>query len=198
MSLYTIKQEASDIIEKMLSTVDIDTGEILDEVSYIEAQKELSEKENQANESMEWVLQYRQNVEGEIWSLDTEIARLSERKLSLEKKSKSLLNYIEHFFKSMWGWKTITFWTFSLGYRKSTAVQIVDASKIPEKYTRYSPNSGSLNDTFPFSIIDKDLLKYRFIIDEGSPDKTAISKDIKDGAEIPGAVLDERQKFYIK
>lgn len=174
MSLYTIRQEASEIIEKMLSHIDLDTGEILDESSYIEAQKELSEKENQANESMEWVLQYRQNIEGEIWSLDTEIARLSDRKKSLEKKSKSLGNYIEHFFKAMWGWKTISFGTFSLGYRKSTAVQIIDISIIPSTYIRQP------------------------LPPPPAPDKTAIAKDLKDGAEIPGVILEERQNFFIK
>lgn len=174
MSLYNLKKEAEEIIERMLSSVDMDTGELLDEAKYLSAQGELAEVENLANESMEWILQKRQNIEAEIGSIDTEIERLSARKKSLSKKSDGLTGYIAYFFKSLYQWKTMNFGMFSIGYRKSTAVNVLDAALIPSEYMRQAPTPPP------------------------APDKTAIKDALKEGKQIAGVELEERENIFIK
>lgn len=173
MSLYTIKQEAHEVIEKYLTSFDSETGEIFDEATYLSTQKQLAELENKANESMEWMLQYRQNIAWEIASIESEINRLSDMKNILSKKGDWIGRYIEYFFRTMWQGKTLTFGLFQLGFRKSSAVKIIDENAIPREFLRVIPESTA-------------------------PDKTAIKDALKDWKQIAGAEIEERETFFIK
>ena len=68
----------------------------------------------------------------------------------------------------------MNFGLFSIGYRKSSAVNVLDASLIPSEYMRQPP------------------------LPPPAPDKTAIKDAIKEGKEIPGVEIEERQSLFIK
>ena len=173
MSLYKIKSEFQEKLTQYLATHDTETGEILDENSFIQLRKELEELENQANESLEETLKYRQNIESEIVSYDSEIERLIDAKQKLAKKSESLSRYIQYFFRTLWKGNTVHFWLFQLGYRKSTAVNITDESALPAEYLRIIPETKA-------------------------PDKKMIKEALKEWKKIAGAELEERENFFIK
>lgn len=173
MSLYPIKQEFQEKLTQYFATQDTETGEILDETRFIQLREELWMLENIANESLEETLKYRQNLEAEIASYDSEIKRLTEAKQKIAKKSESIEKYIQYFFRTMWEGKTMNFGLFQLGYRKSTAVSITDESALPWEYMRVIPESKA-------------------------PDKTAIKDALKEWKQIAGATLEERENFFIK
>lgn len=173
MSLYPIKQEFQEKLTQYFATQDTETGEILDETRFMQLREELWTLENIANESLEETLKYRQNLEAEIASYDSEIKRLTEAKQKIAKKSESIEKYIQYFFRTMWEGKTMNFGLFQLGYRKSTAVNITDESALPGEYMRIIPESKA-------------------------PDKTAIKDALKEWKQIAGAELEERENFFIK
>lgn len=174
MSLYTLKQEAEEIFEKFLTTMDETTGEVFDEELHLKAQEELKEIENQTNESFLWALEKRQNIEAQIASIDAEIKRLGEMKTPLVKRSNNLEKYIAYFFKSLYGGKKQLIGMFQLGYRKSTAVMIENIENIPREFMRIPEPQPAI------------------------PDKKAIGDALKEGKEVGGCKLEERENFFIK
>lgn len=102
MSLYEIKQEFEDTLNQYLATQDLETGEVLDVENFELLRKELGDIENKANEGMENALMYRQNIQGEVAMIDSEIERLTERKKSILVKSDKILSFIQYIFRSMY------------------------------------------------------------------------------------------------
>lgn len=174
MSLYTINKEIEEKLDQYISSYDEESGEILDEEKFSSLHKELSELENQKDEAFHNTLYYKQNIESQIEMFDNEMERLKKKKESLVKKSERMERYIEHFYRKFYSdTKKTLFGTFTLGFRKSKSVKILDEEKIPSKFFVDIPASRRV-------------------------DKVAIKDILKKGEKIEGAEMEEKENFFIK
>ena len=151
------------------SAVDFETGEINPEA--IEALEAL---QMQRDAKIENVALWHKNCLAESKAIADEIKALQERKKRLESKINWMDNYLEF---ALQGQKFETA-KVQISYRKSQAVEIEDMDKFIEGY---KDNPDLVNVKVDFTA-----------------NKTNIKKMLKDGQEIMGAVLVERQNMQIK
>lgn len=117
------------------------------------------------------ILKYIRNLELEAISVKTEIERLEDVKKNRENKVKSLKGYLKNILMLLDKKKIETeFGNYNL--RKSSKVEIVDMSKLPEECLR---------------------LKQEVL-----PDKILIAQKMKNGEKIAGVVIVEDYNLFIK
>lgn len=117
------------------------------------------------------ILKYIRNLELEAISVKTEIERLEDVKKNRENKVKSLKGYLKNILILL-DKKKIETELGNYNLRKSSKVEIIDISKLPEECLR--------------------------IKQEISPDKALIAQKMKNGEEIAGAVIVEDYNLLIK
>ena len=117
------------------------------------------------------IIKYVRNLELEAVSVKAEIERLEVIKKNRENKAKSLKNYLKNILVSL-DKKKIETELGNYSLRKSSKVEILDMSKIPEQYIR--------------------------IKEERTPDKTLIGQRWKLGEIIEGTAIVEDYSLQIK
>lgn len=157
-------------IEEICETaIDPETGEVAEDA--IEALNALA---IERDTKIENVALWHKNVLAESKAIADEIKALQERKKSLEKKLEWQERYLE------WALQGQKFETakVQISYRKSQAVEIDDLGKFILRY------------------MDKpDLVTVKT---DYAPNKSSIKAMLKEGQEIDGATLVERQNMQIK
>lgn len=131
----------------------------------------LDSVEMQLKEKAENVIKFRQGLIASSEAIDSEIKRLSDIKKSFLRKADNIKGYISHTMEINDIERIDTDFT-KIYFLNSETLDVVDESKIPEKYIK--------------QIITKNV------------DKMAIKKDIKSGMEIPGTVLTTHKNLQIK
>ncbi len=154
MKLY----EINEALEKCF---DMETGEMIDEEQFNALLEEKDKK-------IEGVACIVKNKAALIAELKAEKARITDRIGVLENQNANTMGFLD----SILGGRPFETAKVKCGYRKSTAVDVIDIAKIPEKYVE--------------EVVD---LK---------PDKKEIKAAIKAGEKVPGAVLCERESLSVK
>lgn len=141
-------------------TVNTETGEVID----LEAleQLELERREKIRNIAL-WI----KNLKSDVTALDAEEKAFKARKDAAKRKAEQLSGYLA----SVLNGEKVTGTDFAITWRKSSAVNVLDESKIPSTYLVPQPPKV---------------------------DKTGISKALKNGEAVTGAELVERQNMTIK
>ena len=117
---------------------------------------------------IENICMYIKDLNAEVYALKTEEQRLLERRKVSERKAESLKNYLQ----AMLGgqkWKSAR---AVVSYRKTQSVVVDDLDAIPVEYMRIKTVT--------------------------EPDKMVIKDALKDGKEIAGVHLEERQSMSVK
>lgn len=109
------------------------------------------------------------NIEGEKLALEKEIERLEHLYQRLSASTTSITSRLSKLLGEGNKWKNTL---HSISWRKSSAVRVNDEKLIPASYMR-------------------EVLYYE-------PDRKQILQDLKAGATIPGAEIEERQNLTIK
>lgn len=158
-----------EIDQKILALVDPETGEILDYEAFSELKMERKEK-------IESMALWDKNLRAEAAAIRAEEVALAKRRNALEKKADKLESYIAKFLS---GNKFSTA-RVACTFRKSEAVNfVIPEAEFVQKMT--------------------DAMRYEYLsYGQPKPNKTAITKAIKDGLEVPGAQLIEKNNLSIK
>ncbi len=150
-----------EIDKAILECIDLETGEIIDTDKFDELQIDRSAK-------LENVALWYKNLISEAQAFKAEKDAFAEKQKRAESKAESLKNYLD---SALRGQKFDTV-KVSVAYRKSTSVEIVDQSKLPELYLK--------------------------VVTTTTPDKAEIAKALKVGEVVNGAELKENQNIQIK
>ena len=119
-------------------------------------------------EKLENIGCYIKNLDAEVKAMEEEAKALNKRKDVLKKKSERLKNYVASILNGEKFESTKVVFSF----RKSDEVSIVDEALIPEEYMR--------------------------VTTKVEPNKDAIKKAIKEGKEVRGAFLLDKNNMSIK
>src|SRR5574344_1732207 len=112
-----------DIDNRILDLTDKETGEILDEQAFEALQME-------RNDKLENIALWVKNLLSESEALKAEEKAFAERRKSAENKAESLKRYLD---SALDGQKFNTT-KVAISYRKSTSVDVLDVSKLPQEY----------------------------------------------------------------
>lgn len=153
-SLYEIDAE-------ILSCIDLETGEIIDPERLEALQMERGRK-------IENVALWVKNLNADLRAYKAEKEAFAEREKQAKAKIESLCKWLT---TALDGQKFNTS-KVAVSFRKSEAVEIVDATKIPKEYIREKI--------------------------ETAPDKTAIKEALKSNFQVPGAMLVQNKNISIK
>ena len=157
-------------IEEILeSSIDMETGEISSE-----AVERLNALQMEKDAKVENIALWHKDLMAEAKAIADEIKALQERKKSLERKMEWQESYLSY---ALAGQKYESP-KVSITYRKSQAVEISDMDSFLEGYKD-----------------NPDLVNVKV---EWTANKVNIKKMLKEGQEIDGAVLVERQNMQIK
>lgn len=114
------------IDDAILSCVDADTGEVIDEMMLDQLRMERDQKiENVAL----WIKELRAEAD----AIKAEVKNLNDRKIVAENKAESLKRYLEY---ALGGEKFKTC-RVSVSYRKSESVQIDDLEALDKRFLKY-------------------------------------------------------------
>lgn len=128
----------------------------------------LNELQVQKEEKLENIGCYIKNLDAEVKAMEEEAKALNKRKDVLKKKSERLKKYVASILNGEKFESTKVVFSF----RKSDEVNIVDESLIPEEYMRTTTKI--------------------------EPNKDAIKKAIKEGKEVRGAFLVDKNNMSVK
>lgn len=157
-------------IEDILeNSVDYETGEILPE-----ALGQLEALQMEREQKIENVALWHKNLHAEAKAITDEIKVLQERKKSLESKMDWQDEWLEY---ALDGRKFETP-KVAISFRKSTTVMVDDEQAFCEKYSQ-----------------NQELVTTRI---ERKPNKAEIKRLLKEGADIDGVSLVEKQNIQIK
>ena len=165
LSLYTLASEYAAALAQ-LPEAGLDEQTISDTLEGLQGAVEVKAQN---------VAAYCLNVDAEADAIDTAIAKLSERRDTLKKRTASLRNYLLFNMKRS-GITEIKALdgTFSAKIKQNpAAVEIVDAVSIPADYQRVVP-------------------------EKREPDKTKIKADLKAGKDVPGCRLTHGERLELK
>lgn len=169
MNLYTINAELSELLERGFA-VDEETGEVIEDIEDKLAALQMAEYDKLENIAL-----YIKNLDAEAEAIKAEEKSLAERRRAKEKRQDSLKKYLSDY---LFNTEKDKFETarVKLSFRKSEIVDVDNALFMPwaekmKKFLRYS---------------------------EPSVDKTELKKALKDGEEIPGAMIMKRSNLQIK
>lgn len=157
MTLY----EIDDAIKNFEFEVDEETGEILN----VEALDELHMAREQKIENIGLLIK---NCRAESDAIKGEIDTLTVRMKRLNRKQESLLNYMKYALQG----EPFSTPRVEATWRRSKAVEIIDANVIPDEYCRFTTKRD--------------------------PDKTLIKKTIEGGTEVNGATVVTKSNLTIK
>lgn len=175
-----IRENVQNLTDAMLLLEQLDNPEYLEanwinaeEVPEMRAYAEelVAKSQDESKPFIEYKLRQRQEASIFVAGLDAEIKRLLELKQVHEKKISSADKQIDYLLK-LFKIDKLKTEINELSYRKSEAVVLVDETLIP---TEFKKEKVSV-----------------------SIDKTEIKKALKEGKEIPWAVIETRQNLQIK
>lgn len=173
MKIYELNKQVEEALEKYYNSMDLDTWEVIDEVAFNEARKELEELQNKKEELTEWVLKKRANTICETAWIDYEIKRLTELKQWLEKQINKSDKFIEYLTKEVLeNNKKVIIWNWQVWYRESKAVIIEEDFDFNSEYW-----------------VEK--ISY-------TADKKKIKEDLENWKEIIWAYIEKRKNLFIK
>lgn len=157
-----------EINAQIFDLIDPETGELKDYESFAQLQMDREQK-------IENVALFIKNLEAEAKAIKDEEASLKARREPLENKAKRLRKYLED---ALCGeeFKTAR---CSISYRKSKALEVEDTGALAQ----WLEENGF-----------HDLVVYA----APTVSKTEVTKLLKSGTEIPGAVLTERSNLQLK
>lgn len=176
----SIKESINNLADAMLLMEQLENPEYLEangiapeEVPELKkiAEELVAKSQDEAKPFIEYKLRQRQEASIFVAGLDAEIKRLMELKSSHDKKIASADKQIDYLLK-LFKIDKLKTEINELSYRKSEAVVLVDETLIP---TEFKKEKVSV-----------------------SIDKTEIKKALKEGKEIPWAVIETRQNLQIK
>lgn len=170
MKLYEITNEFKNFDELFDSSIDQETGEIVEARTLELLEKEL--ETSLSNKSSD-IIKFLRVQELALEELDEEIKRLQALKKRQAKKMDSFKNYLAFNMKKL-GKKKVETILGNLVLSQSTSVDIYDESSIPKEYKKMK------------------------VVEEISISKTEISKTLKAGGEVPGARLILKDNINIK
>lgn len=159
-TLYEINEQILRCVKDGDMVVDTETGEVIDAAALDALQMAWTEKMTNIGK---WYL----NLMAETEALREREIALAERRRAKAYKAGQLKAYMDMFLAG----KKFECTDFKASYRKSQAVEVTDAEKIPAPY---------------------------LIIQEPKVDKAGIKKALKAGEEVPGAKLVERNNLSIR
>ncbi len=158
-TIYEMTQQAQSLYE-LLCTEEIDEQIFNDTLEAIGADEKI-------NSYCEIIAQ----LKADSASCGIEIDRLSSRKESFDKNIERMKNALDGFLKAKGSTKEKTA-KFTVSYRRSERVQILDTAVIPAEYIKIKKTE--------------------------SIDKTGIKQAIRDGITVPGAVLEQCLNLQIR
>ena len=159
-TLYEINEQILRRVKDGDMVVDTETGEVIDAAALDALQMARDEKLTNIGK---WILDLKADAKA---IREREIS-LAERRKAKENKAEQLMDYMNMILAG----KKFECADFKASYRKSQAVEVTDAEKIPAPY---------------------------LIIQEPKVDKAGIKKALKTGEDIPGAKLVERNNLSIR
>lgn len=159
-TLYEINEQILRCVKDGDMVVDTETGEVIDAAALDSLQMARDEKLTNIGK---WILDLKADAKA---IREREIS-LAERRKAKENKAEQLMDYMNMILAG----KKFECADFKASYRKSQAVEVTDAEKIPAPY---------------------------LIIQEPKVDKAGIKKALKAGEEVPGAKLVERNNLSIR
>lgn len=162
-SLYEIDGMVLTVLEDGL-IFDEETGEVLFDADNLDA------LELERNAKLEAVACFVKSLEADAAAIKAEERALAERRQAKERKAERLRAYISDSMTMLGDTKLETA-RVAISFRKSEAVEIVDASQLPEAYWKQAAPT---------------------------PDKTAIKKALKAGEAVAGAAIVERRNLQLK
>ena len=157
-----------EIDQQILALVDPETGEILDYEAFSDLKMAREEK-------IEGMALWHKNLTAEAAAIKAEESNLATRRKALEKKAESLKQYLSDLLS---GTKFSTA-RVACSFRKSKSVEILDEAAFIQK----------MQETQHF-----EYLKFS----PPTVNRTEITNAIKDGKEVPGAQLIEKNSLSIK
>ena len=150
-----------EIDEALEKCFDMETGEMIDEAAF----NALLEEKNAKIEGVACIIKNRAAL---IAELKAEKARITERIAALENRNAGTMKFLD----DVLGGRPFETAKVRCAYRKSTTVDVIDITKIPEKY------------------VD--------VVTDLKPDKKAIKEAIKGGQDVPGVVLCDHENLSVK
>lgn len=159
-TLYEINEQILRCVKDGDMVVDTETGEVIDAAALDALQMARDEKLTNIGK---WILDLKADAKA---IREREIS-LAERRKAKENKAEQLMDYMNMILAG----KKFECADFKASYRKSQAVEVTDAEKIPAPY---------------------------LIIQEPKVDKAGVKKALKAGEEVPGAKLVERNNLSIR
>ena len=159
-TLYEINEQILRCVKDGDMVVDTETGEVIDAVALDALQMARDEKLTNIGK---WILDLKADAKA---IREREIS-LAERRKAKENKAEQLMDYMNMILAG----KKFECADFKASYRKSQAVEVTDAEKIPAPY---------------------------LIIQEPKVDKAGIKKALKSGEDVPGCKLVERNNLSIR
>lgn len=152
-SLYEINEE-------ILNCVDMETGEIIDV-------ERLSQLQMAFDDKVEGIALWIKDLLSDAAAIKAEKDKLADRQRVCENKAKRLKEYLSGFL----GGQKFKTPRVAISYRPSKSVDVLDLSKLPEKYLKYA---------------------------DPTVDKTMVRKALESGIELEGVALVEKQNIQIK
>ena len=159
-TLYEINEQILRCVKDGDMVVDTETGEVIDAVALDALQMARDDKLTNIGK---WILDLKADAKA---IREREIS-LAERRKAKENKAEQLMDYMNMILAG----KKFECADFKASYRKSQAVEVTDAEKIPAPY---------------------------LIVQEPKVDKAGIKKALKAGEEVPGCKLVERNNLSIR
>lgn len=159
-TLYEINEQILRCVKDGDMVVDTETGEVIDAVALDALQMARDEKLTNIGK---WILDLKADAKA---IREREIS-LAERRKAKENKAEQLMDYMNMILAG----KKFECADSKASYRKSQAVEVTDAEKIPAPY---------------------------LIVQEPKVDKAGIKKALKAGEEVPGCKLVERNNLSIR
>lgn len=174
MNLYELRKDVNEKMDAYFACFDPETGEqIATEEETDKRFAEMKELENQKDELTRWLLEKRANQMAHVAGIESEISRLCAMAARESKSIDRIENMVGMFCPPDETPKPVLFGNFSVSYRKSESVAILDESAIPAEFIRIPEPKPA-------------------------PDKTAIKKAINEGIAVPGCSIEVRQNLQIK
>lgn len=160
-TLYEISQEILNCVQvEDGTTVNVETGEVID-------LEKLDALKMQKSEKVRNIALFIKNLKADAKAYKEEKEAFCARQKAAENKAAQLENYLSHVLDG----EKVKEKEFSISWRKSKAVNILDEKKIPSDY---------------------------LIQQAPKIDKAGIRAALKDGGEVPGAELKESVNIQIK
>ena len=154
MNLFQIDEEI------MNCCIDTETGEVVN-AEYLEQLQ--MDRDTKIENIACWI----KNLQADAEALKAQKQAFADRQKATENKAESLKKYLSEYL----GGQKFSTDKVAISFRKTSAVNVIDMTKIPEEFLKYK---------------------------DPEPDKTAIKNAIKAGAVVAGAEVVEGQSISIK